>query len=56
MEIISGMSYGRALSKLSKIALAKASTMAGTATNSGEAPLIAEEREAADRFILQYNR
>jgi len=54
--IISGMSYGGALSKKSKIALAKASTIAGTATNSGEAPLLIEEREAADKFILQYNR
>lgn len=54
--IISGMSYGGALSKACKIALAKASTLAKTATNSGEAPLIKEEREAADKFILQYNR
>jgi methylamine---glutamate N-methyltransferase subunit C len=54
--IISGMSYGGALSKKSKIALAKASTLANTASNSGEAPLLKEEREAAERFILQYNR
>lgn len=54
--IIAGMSYGGALSKKCKIALAKASKIAKTATNSGEAPLIMEEREAADKFILQYNR
>lgn len=36
--------------QLCKITLAKASTIAGTATNSGR------KREAADKFILQYNR
>ena len=54
--LISGMSYGGALSKKCKIALAKAATKVKTATNSGEAPLLKEEREAADKFTLQYNR
>lgn len=54
--LIAGMSYGGALSKRAKIALAKASAMMGTATNSGEAPLLPEERAAAKYFIGQFNR
>src|SRR5690606_41837382 len=47
---------GGALSKRAKIALAMAATNLGTATNSGEAGLLEEERAAADKFIGQYNR
>jgi glutamate synthase domain-containing protein 2 len=36
--------------------LAKAATRIGTATNTGEAGLMEEEREAADLLIGQYNR
>ncbi|CAM3798376.1 FMN-binding glutamate synthase family protein [Marinicrinis lubricantis] len=54
--MIAGMSFGGALSKKAKIALAKAATSVGTATNSGEAGLLEEEREAASLFIGQYNR
>lgn len=54
--MIAAMSFGGALSKNAKIALAKAATIAGTATNSGEAGLLKEEREAAQLFIGQYNR
>lgn len=54
--MIAAMSFGGALSKRAKIALAKAATGAGTATNSGEAGLLEEERAAADKFIGQYNR
>lgn len=54
--MIAAMSFGGALSKSTKIALAKAATMVGTATNSGEAGLMKEEREAARLFIGQYNR
>ncbi|MGE5605238.1 MAG: FMN-binding glutamate synthase family protein [Bacteroidota bacterium] len=54
--MIAAMSFGGALSKNAKIALAKAATMAGTATNSGEAGLLKEEREAAKLFIGQFNR
>lgn len=54
--MIAGMSFGGALSKSTKIALAKGATLAGTATNSGEAGLLEEEREAAQLFIGQYNR
>lgn len=54
--IITGMSYGGALSKKMKIALAKGASLAGTATNTGEAPLVPEERQAAQWLIGQYNR
>ncbi len=54
--IISGMSYGGALSKKAKIALARGAALMGTATNTGEAPLLEEEREAAAYLIGQYNR
>jgi glutamate synthase domain-containing protein 2 len=54
--IITGMSWGSALSLNMKIALAKAASMAGTATNTGEAPLLKEEREAAKLLIGQYSR
>lgn len=54
--MIAGMSYGGALSKTAKIALARAASLAGTATNTGEAGLMEEEREAAKLLIGQYNR
>ncbi|MDR6224074.1 FMN-binding glutamate synthase family protein [Desmospora profundinema] len=54
--MIAAMSFGGALSKNTKIALAKASTAVGTATNSGEAGLLREERDSAQLFIGQYNR
>jgi len=54
--LITGMSYGGALSLEAKQALARGASLAGTATNSGEAPLIPEERKEARAFIGQYNR
>lgn len=54
--MIAAMSFGGALSKSAKIALAKAASAVGTATNSGEAGLLKEERESAHLFIGQYNR
>jgi len=54
--MIAAMSFGGALSKSTKIALAKAAAAAGTATNTGEAGLLEEEREAARLLIGQYNR
>jgi glutamate synthase domain-containing protein 2 len=54
--MFAGMSFGGALSKSAKIALARAATLAGTATNTGEAGLLEEEREAAQLLIGQYNR
>ncbi|MDN5347973.1 MAG: hypothetical protein PWP65_1537 [Clostridia bacterium] len=54
--IISGMAYGLALSEKAKVALAKGATLAGTATNTGEGPLLLSERRAAKYLILQYDR
>jgi glutamate synthase domain-containing protein 2 len=54
--ILSGMSFGGALSKQARIALAKASTAAGTATNTGESAYLPEERETAAKYIYQYHR
>lgn len=54
--MIAGMSFGGALSKKAKLALAQGASMAGTATNTGEAGLMEEERQAAQLLIGQYNR
>mgnify|MGYP001161695262 CR=1 FL=1 len=54
--LITGMSYGGALSLQVKLALARGASMAGTATNTGEAPLLPEERQEARWLIGQYNR
>lgn len=54
--MIAAMSFGGALSKSTKIALAKAATAIGTATNTGEAGLLEEERQEAQLLIGQYNR
>ncbi len=54
--MIAAMSFGGALSKDAKIALAKGASKVGTATNTGEAGLMEEEREAASLLIGQYNR
>lgn len=54
--MIAGMSFGGALSKSAKIALAQGASLAGTATNTGEAGLMKEERDAAKLLIGQYNR
>lgn len=54
--MIAAMSFGGALSKSAKIALAKGATLAGTATNTGEAGLLEEERSEANLLIGQYNR
>ena len=50
--MIAPMSYG-ALSKNCKIALARASAMAGTATNTGEGGMMPDERAAADQMLYQ---
>lgn len=54
--VIGGMSYGNALSYRSKIALARATALAETATDSGNGPLLEEERENAGHYILQLPR
>jgi len=54
--MISGMAFAFALSAKAKIALAKGSKIAGTATNTGEGPFLPAERKAAGKLIIQYNR
>lgn len=50
---ISHMSFG-ALSKETKIAMARGSAAAGTAMCSGEGGILLEEKEAAYRYIFEY--
>lgn len=52
--LIAAMSFG-ALSKPAKIALAKASKIVGTATNTGEGGMLPEERKEAGLLIVQYS-
>lgn len=52
--IIGAMSFG-AISKEAKIALAKASTIAGTIENTGEGGMLPEEREFSEKLIIQYS-
>ena len=54
--LIAGMGYGVFLSRAAKIAVARAATRAGTATNTGEGPFLIEERRAAAKLIVQYHR
>jgi glutamate synthase domain-containing protein 2 len=55
MPILAGaMSFG-ALSKEAKIAIAKATTIVGTAANTGEGGMLPEERENAKILIAQYS-
>ncbi|MDF2635069.1 MAG: ferredoxin-dependent glutamate synthase [Pelosinus sp.] len=51
--MIGGMAYGLALSEEAKIALARASKILQTATNSGEGPFLPEEPGASGKFVLQ---
>ncbi len=52
--LIGAMSFG-ALSRESKTALAKASTLAGTIENTGEGGMLPEEREFSKYLIVQYS-
>lgn len=54
--IIGGMAYGFALSEKFRLALAKGSSLAGTAFNTGQSGFLPKERKLADKIILQYNR
>ena len=47
------MSFG-AVSRETKLAVAKAATMVGIATNTGEGGMLRDEREAASTLIAQY--
>lgn len=52
--VMGAMSFG-ALSKEAKTALAIASTESGSAANTGEGGMLEEERDAAERLIIQYS-
>ncbi|MFH0987042.1 MAG: FMN-binding glutamate synthase family protein [Candidatus Micrarchaeota archaeon] len=52
--LLGAMSFG-ALSESAKIALAKASSITGTAANTGEGGMLLSERKAADKLIVQYS-
>lgn len=52
--LVGAMSFG-ALSKEAKTAIAKASTVVGTITNTGEGGMLPEERENAKLLIAQYS-
>jgi len=52
--LLGAMSFG-ALSKEAKIVLAKASTLADTIANTGEGGMLPEEREFAEKLIIQYS-
>lgn len=54
--LISGMAFGLALSQKSKVAIARAAAILGTATNTGEGSLMPEERQAAKHLIIQFSR
>lgn len=51
--MISGMAYGIALSKKTRLALMQAANKVGTAINSGEGGILPEEINNANKFILQ---
>jgi len=52
--VVAAMSFG-ALSETAKLAIAKASTIAGTADNTGEGGMLPEERKMAKLLIAQYS-
>ncbi|WP_371375009.1 FMN-binding glutamate synthase family protein [Sporomusa aerivorans] len=54
--MIGGMAYGLALSEEAKLALAKASKILQTATNSGEGPFLPGEPLLAGKYVLQICR
>jgi glutamate synthase domain-containing protein 2 len=54
--LVSGMGYGFALSREARLALARGAARAGTATNTGQGPLLPEERREARFLVLQIPR
>lgn len=54
--ILGGMGYQTALRAEAKQALALGATMAGTAANTGNGPLLTPERSAAEKLIVQFAR
>jgi glutamate synthase domain-containing protein 2 len=54
--MIGGMSYGSSLSFQAKLALARASALAGTAINTGSGPFLEETHKIAGKYVLQLPR
>src|SRR5690606_11023172 len=54
--IVSGMAYGLALSQRAKLGLARGAALAGTASNTGEGPILPLERALARHLIDQFGR
>jgi glutamate synthase domain-containing protein 2 len=54
--ITAAMAYGSGYSLAAKVALAKASAMAGTSANTGNGAFLKEERKYAGKLIIQYVR
>lgn len=52
--LIAGMSFG-ALSKESKLAMAKGTSLVGSVANTGEGGMLPEERQMADNLVVQYS-
>lgn len=52
--LVAAMSYG-ALSEEAKIAIARATSIVRTATNTGEGGMLPEERKCAQKLIVQYS-
>ncbi|MBP1932100.1 FMN-binding glutamate synthase family protein [Ammoniphilus resinae] len=53
--LVGALGYGIGITKQVRLAIAKATTAVGTATNTGEGGFLPEDRAAAKHFILQYN-
>lgn len=53
---ISGMAYGLAVTKATRLAMAKASGRVGVPLNSGQGPFLEEERELCSNYVLQFGR
>ncbi|MGE5528288.1 MAG: FMN-binding glutamate synthase family protein [Patescibacteria group bacterium] len=51
-----GMAWGMALSSRAKIALARGTALAGTATNTGAGPYLPAERETAKFLVIQLSK
>jgi NAD(P)H-dependent flavin oxidoreductase YrpB (nitropropane dioxygenase family) len=54
--LIAPMGYGVGLTADAKLALAQISSLAGTATSSGEGPFLPEERGYAQKWILEWSQ
>ena len=54
--MISAMSYTVSVTRRCKICMARGSSMAGSATNSGDAGFCVAERRNARKYVVQYNR